>query len=72
MRPSTRRRNSRRHRSGRNNRLQPVYRNGVSFIPDLENKKSSGVLENLVGTSVERFRSIFMYKHKLSSQEGSR
>ena len=53
-RPTTRRRNSQSHWSSRYNRLQPVHRDGVRFITDLENKKFLAVLENLVRTSVER------------------
>ena len=40
-RPSLRRRYSRIHWSSRDNRLQPVHRDGVGFIPYLENKKIS-------------------------------
>ena len=29
------------HRSSRDNRLQPVHRDQIGFIPDLENKKIS-------------------------------
>ena len=52
--PSTRRRYSLSHRRSRDNRLQPVRRDGVGFIPNLENNKFLGAPENLVETSVER------------------